>query len=49
MIGGLTGFTLFHVVVSVVGIFTGCVVAGGLVAGKRLDGWTGGFRAEPVG
>jgi len=43
MIGGLTTFTLLHVVVSLVGIFAGCVVAGGLVAGRRLDGWTGSF------
>ena len=48
MIGGLTGFTLFHVVVSLVGIFAGCVVAGGLVAGKRLDGWTGVFLVTTI-
>src|SRR6266550_8305599 len=48
MIGGLTTFTLLHVVVSLVGIFAGCVVAGGLVAGKRLDGWTGVFLVTTV-
>jgi hypothetical protein len=40
---GLTTFTLFHVVLSLVGIVAGLVVAGGLAAGKRLDGWTGVF------
>src|SRR5947207_13078904 len=48
MIGGLTTFTLLHVVVSLVGIFAGCVVAGGLVAGRRLDGWTGVFLVTTV-
>jgi hypothetical protein len=48
MIGGLTTFTLVHVVLSLVGIFAGCVVAGGLVAGKRLDGWTGVFVVTTV-
>lgn len=41
---GLTTFTLIHVVLSLVGIFAGLVVAGGLVAGSRLDGWTGLWR-----
>lgn len=44
----LTTFTLIHVVLSLVGIFTGLVVAGGFVAGKRLDGWTGVFLASTV-
>ncbi len=48
MIGGLTTFTLVHVVLSVVGIFAGFIVAGGLVAGKRLDGWTGVFLVTTV-
>ncbi|HEY6156706.1 MAG TPA: hypothetical protein VIV88_04595 [Gemmatimonadales bacterium] len=48
MIGGLTTFTLVHVVVSLVGIFAGFVVAGGLVAGKRLDGWTGVFLVTTI-
>jgi len=48
MIGGLTTFTLVHVLLSLVGIFAGFVVAGGLVAGKRLDGWTGVFLATTV-
>jgi hypothetical protein len=45
MIFDLTTFTLIHVLLSLVGIVAGSVVAGGLVAGKRLDGWTGIFLA----
>ena len=48
MIFGVTTFTLIHVVLSLVGIFAGLVVAGGLVAGKRLDGWTGVFLVTTV-
>ena len=48
MIFGLTTFTLVHVVLSLGGIFTGLVVAGGLIAGKRLDGWTGLFLVTTV-
>jgi hypothetical protein len=48
MIFGITTFTLIHVVLSLVGIFAGLVVAGGLVAGKRLDGWTGLFLVTTV-
>ncbi len=48
MILGITTFTLIHVVLSLVGIFAGLVVAGGLVAGKRLDGWTGVFLLTTV-
>ena len=39
----LATFTLFHVLVSIAGIVAGCVVVGGLISGKRLDGWTGTF------
>ena len=48
MIGGLTTFTLVHVVLSITGIFAGFIVAGGLIAGKRLDGWTGVFLVTTV-
>jgi hypothetical protein len=48
MIGGLTTFTLVHVVLSLVGIFAGFVVTGGLVAGKELSGWTGVFLVTTV-
>jgi hypothetical protein len=43
MLFGITTFTLIHVVLSLVGIVAGLVVAGGLVGGRRLDGWTGLF------
>jgi hypothetical protein len=48
MISGITAFTLIHVVLSLIGIFSGLVVVGGLVAGKRLDGWTGVFLVTTV-
>ncbi len=48
MIFDITTFTLIHVALSLVGIVTGLVVAGGLVAGKRLDGWTGVFLATTL-
>ncbi|MGH7333791.1 MAG: hypothetical protein ACREKS_13830 [Candidatus Rokuibacteriota bacterium] len=48
MIFGITTFTLIHVVLSLVGMFAGLVVAGGLVAGKPLDGWTGVFLVTTV-
>jgi hypothetical protein len=41
-------FTVVHVALSLIGIVAGLVVAGGLVAGKRLDGWTGIFLATTV-
>jgi hypothetical protein len=48
MLFNITTFTLFHVAVSVIGIIAGLVVAGGLVAGKELDGWTGVFLVTTV-
>lgn len=48
MVFDITTFTLIHVVLSLVGIFAGLVVVGGLVAGKRLDGWTGIFLVTTV-
>jgi hypothetical protein len=39
----LSTFTLFHVVLSLVGIASGFIVVYGLLAGKRLDAWTGIF------
>jgi hypothetical protein len=44
----ITTFTLIHVVLSMVGIFAGLVVVGGLIAGKRLDGWIGLFLVTTV-
>ncbi len=34
-------FTLLHVIISLIGIFTGLVVAAGFWNGKRLDTWAG--------
>lgn len=48
MIFGVTTFTLIHVLLSLVGIFAGLVVVGGMLARERLDGWTGLFLATTV-
>ena len=48
MIFDLQTFTLIHIVISVVGIITGLVVAGGLVAGVKLNSWTVIFLATTV-
>ena len=48
MIFKITTFTLLHVALSLIGIFAGLVVAGGFVAGQRLDGWTGLFLVTTV-
>jgi hypothetical protein len=50
MIWGLSTstFTLVHVLLSLVGIVAGLVVMFGLVARKRLDGWTVIFLAATV-
>jgi len=39
----LNAFTLFHVLLSLVGIAAGLVVVFGLLGSKRLDGWTALF------
>jgi hypothetical protein len=41
-------FTLFHVVLSLIGIASGLVVMAGMWAGKRLGGWTALFLATTV-
>lgn len=41
-------FVLIHVVLSLVGIFTGLVVVGGLMAGVRFGRWVGLFFATTV-
>ena len=33
-------YTMVHVLISLLGIFTGLIVLFGMLAGKRLDGWT---------
>ena len=45
---GMSTFTLAHVVLSLVGIFSGFVVVLGLIAAKRLDIWTAVFLATTV-
>jgi hypothetical protein len=44
----LTAYTIVHVIISLVGIFSGFVVLYGLLAGKRLDGWTALFLTTTV-
>lgn len=41
-------YTLIHVVISLVAIFSGFVVLFGLLASKRLDGWTKLFLTTTV-
>jgi hypothetical protein len=50
MIFGMTTatFTFMHVLLSLVGIGSGCIVLFGLLTGKRLDGWTALFLASTV-
>jgi hypothetical protein len=43
MIFGMTILTFVHVVISLMGIFTGFVVVLGLITAKKLDGWTALF------
>ena len=45
---GMTTFTLVHVVLSLIGIFSGFIVMFGLFAAKRLDGWTAIFLVSTV-
>ena len=48
MLVDLPTFTLIHVVLSVLGIIAGLVVAGGLMAGARMDGWTAFFLLTTI-
>ena len=41
-------FTLLHVVLSILGVVAGLVMVGGLMCGRRLDGWTGAFLVTTV-
>src|SRR5262249_46253049 len=41
-------YLLFHVLISVLGILSGLVVAGGLACGRLLGGWNGLFLATTV-
>jgi hypothetical protein len=44
----LPAYTLVHVALSLLGIFSGLVVVGGLMAGVRFDRWTVPFLATTV-
>jgi len=48
MILGMTTFTFVHVLISLSGILSGLIVLFGLIAGKRLDGWTALFLITTV-
>jgi hypothetical protein len=48
MIFSLATYTLLHIVISLVGIGSGLVVVFGMIAGKRLDGWTAVFLTTTV-
>jgi hypothetical protein len=48
MIFGMTYFTLFHVLLSLIGIATGFIVMFGLFGGKKLDGWTTMFLLSTI-
>jgi len=41
-------YTIIHVLISLVGIFNGLIVLFGMLAGKRLDGWTKWFLVTTV-
>jgi hypothetical protein len=43
MILGMTAFTLFHVLLSLIGILAGFIAVFGMIAGKRLNMWTAVF------
>jgi hypothetical protein len=44
----MAAFTLFHVLISLVGIATGLVVLFGMIRAQRLDSWTTVFLATTV-
>jgi hypothetical protein len=41
-------YTIVHVLISLIGIFTGLIVLFGMLASKRLDGWTKWFLITTV-
>jgi len=48
MIMSTSTFTLMHVVLSLIGIFSGAIVLFGIFSSKRLKGWTALFLATTV-
>src|SRR6267143_7164070 len=45
---GMTTFNFLHVLLSLIGVFSGFVVVFGLLVAKRLDGWTALFLVTTV-
>src|SRR5439155_1763007 len=43
-----TDFTSIHVIISLIGIFSGLVVLAGLLTARRFDGWTAVFLTSAV-
>lgn len=48
MIFGMSPFTLFHVVLSLVGIVAGFIALGGWLGGHLRPGWTAVFLATTI-
>ena len=48
MSSALSAFTLFHVLLSLVGIFSGFIVVYGMMNSRRLNGWTSIFLWSTV-
>jgi hypothetical protein len=48
MIMGMSTFTFVHVVLSLIGIFSGFVIVFGMMASRRLDGWTAMFLISTI-
>ena len=48
MFSNLSPFTKLHVVISLIGIVSGLVVMSGLLASRRLNGWTALFLISTV-
>ena len=44
----LAAFTIFHVLLSLIGIVAGLVVASGLLTSKRFDNWTALFLTTTI-
>jgi hypothetical protein len=44
----LAGFTVFHLIISMIAIALGFIVAGGILASNRLPGWTTWFLVLTV-
>jgi len=41
-------YTVIHVLISLIGIFTGLIVLAGMLADKRLDGWSKWFLTTTI-